>query len=61
VEAAQVDGSSPSVIGKGGVIVTSIANCEIGIMGGLAYVGVRLISVSAGLDVGLCCAMFTVL
>jgi hypothetical protein len=29
------------------------------LMGGLAYVGVRLINVSAGLDVGLCCARFT--
>jgi hypothetical protein len=41
------------------VIVTSIANCENGIMGGSAYVGVRLINVSAGLDVGLCCARIT--
>jgi hypothetical protein len=46
------------VIGRGGVIVTSIANHENGIMGGLAYEGVKLINVLASLDVGLCCARF---
>ena len=35
------------------------ANRENGIMGGSAYVGVKLINVLAGLDVGLCCARFT--
>jgi hypothetical protein len=36
-----------------------MAILENGMMGGSAYVGVKLISISAGLEVGLCCARFT--